>query len=69
MGMSMRGGICPKCRNEMLLQVQSEKIGNRVEVVYLYRCIACKRSFTLEVIEIKQNTDRIIVTKSRMKVS
>ena len=65
----VRKMICAKCKNEMMLIILSEKLGNRVQVVYLYQCVACRRSKTIEVIEIKRDTDRIVITKSRMNVS
>jgi len=65
----MSGYICPRCRNNMQLLIQSENRGERTRIVYLFQCVACRRSLTLEVIEVKKDTDRIIVTKSRIKVS
>ena len=61
--------ICARCRNEMQLVILSEKLGNRVRVVYLYQCVACRRSKTFEIVEVKRDTDRIVVTKSRINVS
>ncbi|HIP57184.1 MAG TPA: hypothetical protein EYH02_03830 [Ignisphaera aggregans] len=61
--------ICTKCRNDMQLVIQSENLGNRVRVVYLYQCVACRRSLTFEIVEVRRDTDRIVITKSRMNVS
>ena len=69
MGIPMKTPICARCRNDMQLVILSENLGGRVRVVYLYQCVACRRRKTFEIVEVKRDTDRIIVTKTRKNVS
>ena len=65
----MKREICPRCRNEMILLTISERIEKTVKILYQYKCFVCKKSKIVEVVEVKRDTDRIIVTKSRINVS
>ena len=57
--------VCPRCRNTMMLIIQSESRGNSTLVSYIYTCPVCRYRAVIEDVEIRKNGDRVYVNVTR----
>ncbi len=55
----MKNIVCPRCRGNMQLVIQSENRGRTTTITYMYTCVVCRYKEVLEVIEVKPNGSRI----------
>jgi len=54
--------ICPRCRNTMMLIIQSETRSNTTLVSYIYTCPVCRYRAIVEDVEIRKNGDRVYIS-------
>ena len=59
--------VCPRCRNTMMLLIQSE-IGDRVTTTtYVYVCTVCRYKQIVERVKIEKNGDKLLVDVVRQE--
>jgi len=54
--------ICPRCRNTMVLIIQSESRGESTSISYIYTCPVCRYRTVVEDLEIKKNGDKVYIS-------
>ncbi|MEM1542264.1 MAG: hypothetical protein QW101_03995 [Ignisphaera sp.] len=55
--------VCPKCKNNLRLVIESENKPKIVSMKYTYICDVCRFKKIIENVIIKMDSDKIIITK------
>lgn len=56
--------LCPKCRNNLTLIVETEKKSNITTIIYSYICDVCKYKKIVDSMALKMNGNKLIVIKN-----